>query len=156
LILAVSIESCNSQSQPATTEKSPVCISDSLSKLIHIDSAYTGNINDELKLSGEISFDDNKVVRVFPFSSGQVIQVNVSLGDKVKKGQTLAVIKSADVAGNYADLSTAGTDVTIAKKQLDNAESLYKSGIASEKEYIEAKENYNKAVVAANKVKEQI
>jgi len=156
LILAVGIESCTSQSQPAVTEKNEVCVSDSLSKLIQIDSAYTGNINDELKLSGEISFDDNKVVRVFPFSSGQVIQVNVSLGDKVVKGQTLAVIKSADVAGNYADLSTAGTDVTIAKKQMDNAESLYKSGIASEKEYIEAKENYNKAVVAANKVKEQI
>lgn len=155
-VIAISAAACNGHTQPAPEGKAPVCISDSLARLIHIDSAYIANVDDELKLSGEISFDDNKVVRVFPFSSGQVIQVNVSLGDKVSKGQTLAVIKSADVAGNYADLSSAGTDVTIAKKQMDNEESLYKSGIASEREYIEAKENYNKAVVAANKVKEQI
>ena len=119
-VIAITIAACNGHSQPASVEKAPVCISDSLARLIHIDSAFMANIDDELKLSGEISFDDNKVVRVFPFSSGQVIQVNVSLGDKVSKGQTLAVIKSADVAGNYADLSSAGTDVTIAKKHLDN------------------------------------
>jgi cobalt-zinc-cadmium efflux system membrane fusion protein len=155
-IIAIIMASCNTHSQTVSDTKPPVCISDSLSKLIHIESAYNTTMIDELNLSGEVSFDDNKVVRVFPFSSGQVIRVNVSLGDKVAKGQTLAVIKSADVAGNYSDLSSAGTDVAIAKKNLDNAQSLYQSGIASEREYIEAKENYNKAQVAANKVKEQI
>lgn len=155
-IIAIAIAGCHPHVQSVAKDDPPVCISDSLAKLVHIGTAYNTTITDELKLSGEISFDDNKVVRVFPFSSGQVIQVNVSLGDKVTKGQTLAVIKSADVAGNYADLSNAGTDVAIAKKNLDNAESLYQSGISSEREYIEAKENYNKAIVAANKVKEQI
>lgn len=155
-IITLTIAGCHSRPQTIAANKAPACVSDSLAKLIHIDTAVTGNINDELKLSGEVSFDDNKVVRVFPFSSGQVTQVNVSLGDKVVKGQTLAIIKSADVAGNYADLSSAGNDVTIAKKHLDNAASLYQGGIASEREYIEAKENYNKALVAANKVKEQI
>jgi len=152
----LTIAGCSSRSQTANNPHAPACVSDSLAHIIKIDTAYTGNICDELKLSGEISFDDNKVVRVFPFSSGQVIRVNVSLGDKVAKGQTLAVIKSADVAGNYADLSSAGNDVAIAKKHMDNAASLYQSGIASEREYIEAKENYNKALIAANKVKEQI
>lgn len=156
ILLSLTIASCGSKSPTAPNVHAPACVSDSLAHIIKIDTATTGNIYDQLKLSGEISFDDNKVVRVFPFSSGQVIQVNVSLGDKVAKGQTLAIIKSADVAGNYADLSSAGNDVAIAKKHMDNAASLYQSGIASEREYIEAKENYNKAVIAANKVKEQI
>ncbi len=133
-----------------------VCITDSLSKIIVIDTAITSNIHDELKLSGEINFDDNKVVKVFPFSSGQVVEVKVSVGDKVTKGQTLAIIKSAEVAGNYNDLSASGNDLAIAKKQLDNAASLYQSGIASEREYIEAKENYNKMLASANKIKEQL
>ncbi|MEP7279364.1 MAG: efflux RND transporter periplasmic adaptor subunit, partial [Bacteroidota bacterium] len=149
---------CNNDEQavkkPVAKEK--VCISDSLSKIIHIDTAGIDNVDDVLKLSGEISFNDNKVVKVFPFSSGQVMEVKVSIGDKVIKGQTLAVIRSADVAGNYSDLSTSGNDVTITKKQLDNTESLYKNGIASEREYIEAKENYNKALATANKIKELI
>lgn len=137
-------------------KKDKLCVSDSLEKIIHIDTAGTDNIDDELKLSGEISFNDNKVVKVFPFSSGQVMEVKVSIGDKVAKGQTLAVIRSADVAGNYSDLSTSGNDVAITRKQMENAESLFKNGIASEREYMEAKENYNKALSAANKVKEMI
>ncbi|MEO5685563.1 MAG: efflux RND transporter periplasmic adaptor subunit [Chitinophagaceae bacterium] len=146
----------NSDASKMPEKKEKLCVSDSLAKIIHIDTAGIANIDDELKLSGEVSFNDNKVVKVFPFSSGQVLEVQVSIGDKVAKGQTLAVIKSADVAGNYSDLSTSGNDVAITKKQMDNAESLFKNGIASEREYIEAKENYNKALSAANKVKEMI
>ena len=157
LATAALLSACgNSDANKAPEKKGKLCISDSLAKIIHIDTAGIDNIDDELKLSGEISFNDNKVVKVFPFSSGQVLEVKVSIGDKVAKGQTLAVIKSADVAGNYSDLSTSGNDVAITKKQMDNAESLYKNGIASEREYLEAKENYSKALSNANKVKEMI
>ncbi len=133
-----------------------ICISDSMAKMITIDSATMSNIASELKLSGEVSFDDKKVSKVYPFSSGQVLKVNVSLGDRVSKGQVLAVVKSADVSGNYSDLSTAGNDMAIAKKQMENQQSLYKNGIASERELIEAKENYAKAATSVTKLRNQI
>lgn len=155
IIVAAFLCSCTSR-QPDPEKSTTVCITDSMAKIISIDSAVMGKVGDELKLSGEINFDDRKVSKVYPFSSGQVLQVNVSVGDKVSKGQTLAIIKSADVSGNYSDLSTAGNDVAIAKKQLDNEESLYQNGIASEREWLEAKENYQKAVTAAAKLKNQI
>jgi cobalt-zinc-cadmium efflux system membrane fusion protein len=113
-------------------------------------------MKDELDLSGEVSNDDNNVVKVFPFSSGQVLEVKVSLGDKVSKGQTLAVMRSADIAGNYTDLSSAKSDVAVTKRQLEQAEYLYKNGIASERDYTEAKEAYNKAIAASNKVESQL
>ena len=147
--------SCKSkQTDPPKDER--VCITDSMAKIITIDTAALNTVGDELKLSGEINFDDKKVSKVYPFSSGQVLQVNVSVGGRVSKGQTLAIIKSADVSGNYSDLSTANNDVAIAKKQMDNQQSLFENGIASEREYIEAKENYQKAVTAADKIKNQI
>lgn len=148
--------SCKDKVQGDPDPKKQVCITDSLAKIIHIDTATIANIDDEVKLSGEISFNDNKVVKVFPFSSGKVQEVKVTLGDKVAKGQVLAVIQSADVAGNYADLSSANNDISIAKRQMENTESLYKNGIASEKEYTEAKENYQKALSAGNKLQQQI
>src|ERR1700754_2196597 len=95
LIAAVWLCSCGNDANKTPAKKEKICVSDSLEKIIHIDTAGISNIDDELKLSGEISFNDNKVVKVFPFSSGQVTEVKVSLGDKVSKGQTLAVIKSA-------------------------------------------------------------
>jgi len=156
LIAAATILFSCKGKQPYPEKATAICVTDSMEKIISIDTAIMSSVGDELKLSGEINFDDRKVSKVYPFSSGQVLQVNVSVGDKVSKGQTLAIIKSADVAGNYSDLSTAGNDVAIAKKQMDNEESLFKNGIASEKEYLESKENYQKVVTSATKLKNQI
>ena len=150
------LPACNSSD--AVTEKlerEPL-ISDSTMQFLKMDTVELLNMDEEVKLSAEVSFDENKVVKVYPFSSGQVISVKASLGDYVKAGQTLAIIKSADIAGNYSDLSVAGNDVAIARRSMDNAEHLYHNGIASEKEYLEAKENYNKALATANKIREQI
>src|SRR5471030_2716979 len=104
------LAACKEKKQEAPDNKQ-VCISDSLSKMITIDTAKTTSMKDELTLSGEVSSDDNNVVKVFPFSSGQVTDVKVSLGDRVNKGQTLAIMRSADVAGNYTDLSSTQSDV---------------------------------------------
>ena len=153
---ATILVSCKEKKEAEVDPAQKICITDSMERIIHIDYATTSNIEDALKLSGEISFSDSKVVKVFPFSSGKVLEVKVSQGDKVSKGKVLAVIKSVEVAGNYSDLSISNNDLTIAKKQLDNEESLFKNGIASEREYIEAKENYSKAVTAVQKLKEQI
>lgn len=141
---------------PPVVENKQVCVSDSMARMITIDTAKTTTIKNELSLSGEVSYDDNAVVKVFPFSGGQVLDVKVSLGDKVTKGQTLAIVRSADVAGNYTDLTSSKADMSIAKRQLEQADYLYKNGISSERDYTEAKENYNKAEAAYNKVKEQI
>lgn len=149
------LAACKGKKQEAVESKQ-VCISDSLQKMITIDTAKTTSMKDELSLSGEVSSDDNNVVKVFPFSSGQVTEVKVSLGDRVAKGQTLAIMRSADIAGNYTDLSSTQSDVAVAKRQLDQAEYLYKNGIASERDYTEAKENYNKALAANRKVKSQL
>lgn len=136
--------------------KDPPVISDSLARIIIIDTVKNEYIEDQLSLSGEVNYDDNKVVKIFPNASGQVISVNVSLGDKVRRGETLAVINSADVAGNYADLTTANSDAAIAEKEYKNSEQLYKSGINSEKDFIQSKLEYDKAMNAVRKVQMQI
>jgi len=144
------------EKKPVERKPDRFCLSDSMQRMITIDSAGTCSIDDELHLSGEVSFDENKIVKVFPNSSGQVSEVKVTLGDRVQAGQLLAVIKSADVAGNYNDLSSAEADAKIAKRQMDNQESLFKSGLASQKEYEEAKLQYDKAVSTRNKIQSLI
>ncbi|PWU03786.1 MAG: efflux RND transporter periplasmic adaptor subunit [Bacteroidetes bacterium] len=140
----------------AKEEKKQFCLSDTMQSMIKIDSVRYEPINDELHLSGEVAFDENKIVKVFPNSSGQVLEVKVSFGDKVTAGQVLAVMKSADVAGNYNDLVSAEADLRVAKRQMDNQESLYKNGISSQKEYEEAKGNYEKAEAVKNKIESLI
>ena len=146
---------CGGKKEEAKKE-TQFMLSDTMANMIEIDSVRTCHIDDQITLSGEVSFNENNVVKVFPRSSGQVLQAPVSLGDYVHKGQLLATIRSADVAGNFSDLSSAGADVAIAKRQMESVQSLYKSGISSEREYTEAKQNYEKSLAARNKVQSLI
>lgn len=155
LIALSLLAACKEQKeQKATVQK--FSLSDSMQHLISIDTVSFCGISDELSLSGEVSFNENNMVKIFPRSSGQVIASKVSLGDKVSKGQVLAIVRSADVAGNYSDLSSAKADVAIAKRQMDNAEALYKNGISSEREYTEAKQTYEKTLAGKEKVQATI
>ncbi|MCW3087436.1 MAG: efflux transporter periplasmic adaptor subunit, partial [Sediminibacterium sp.] len=156
LTLCITMAVSCTQEEKAAAEKPPVCISDSMRSRITLDTAVLSNISNELQLSGEVGFDENRVVKVFPFSSGQVQEVKVSLGDRVMAGQVLAVIKSADIAGSYSDLRITGADIAIAKRQLDNTKALYEKGISSQKEYEEASGNYQKAVSTNQKIKDAL
>ena len=52
----------------------------------------------------------------------------------------------------YTDLTSANADVNITKRSMDNAESLYKNGISSQREYEEARQNYEKALAMKEKI----
>src|SRR4051812_10833495 len=95
VLLTCIYPSCKRKEDPVEAPKK-YCISDTMMKMITIDSATSSNITNEITLSGEVSFNENSVVKIFPRSSGQILEVKVSFGDRVKKGQVLAVIRSAD------------------------------------------------------------
>ncbi|MEX6688301.1 efflux RND transporter periplasmic adaptor subunit [Danxiaibacter flavus] len=152
-IFLCSFGSCTSDNaQKHEDLDSAFTLTPAMKGMIKIDTAKISDIADELKLSGEISFDENAVVKVFPSISGVITETKVSLGDKVSKGQVLAVLHSADIAGNYSDLTSSKADVAIAKRELDNAKLLYDKGIASEKDLTEAQNNYTKAMAAQDKL----
>lgn len=152
---ATTIVSCTEKKHSETAPKQ-FCLSDTMQHMIDTGTVSITTVDDEIQLSGEVSFNENKVSHVYSRSSGQVIECKVTAGDKVHAGQILAVVKSADVAANYADLNSAEADIKIAKRQLENAASLYQSGISSEKEYTEAKENYQKALAVKEKIEATI
>ena len=151
LILSIALallSSCEKAKPEAAAEapKKGFCISDTLAKMIKIEDVTTQNIQDELQLNGEVSFNEDKVSKVMSPTGGQVLSVHANLGDYVKKGQVLATLKSIEVASNYNEIATSKVDVDIARKAMESAESLYKTGISSEREYMQAKEEYSKAV----------
>jgi cobalt-zinc-cadmium efflux system membrane fusion protein len=82
--------------------------------------------------------------------SGVAHDVRVQLGDVVSKGQTLAVLKSAEMAGYTKDYISAEADLRSAKRAFESTQDLYKSGLASQKEFEDAQAEYQKAI-AENK-----
>ena len=72
--------------------------------------------------------------------------MDVDLGDYVKQGQTLAVIRSFETADYASQLIQAESNVEVARKGADAAKSAYANGLISEKDFISGQNDLKKAL----------
>ena len=145
--------SCNSKAPTESTNETFV-LSDTMQKRIEISSAEMQPVKAQLRLVGKIIADENKLVEVFPLVGGNVTDVFVELGDYVKQGQVLAIIKSGEIADFERQLIDAQSDCGLAQKNLKVAQDLFESKLASEKDVIAAKNEVSKANAELSRVKE--
>ena len=82
---------------------------------------------------GIVESDPTRTVTVLPAGSGRVRAVKVALGDRVQRGQPLAVIDSPDLAQAYDDNDKAASSATLARKNLGYQEAQFKIGAASQR-----------------------
>jgi len=107
-------------------------------------------------LTGKVDFNQDKQVNIFSLVSGIVQDVKVQLGDYVKAGQVLAVVKSSEMAGYSNNLVIAQSNITTTRKQLEASKELYKSGLASSLDVTTAQSNYDQALSALETAKKII
>jgi membrane fusion protein, heavy metal efflux system len=147
----VLLSGCKNKTQTGLVSEK-FCIPDSLMQMIEIDTVKLSKVENEIKLVGKVSVNEEKIVKIFPLVSGIVKEVKVELGDNVRKGQTLAVIKSSEVANIENDLITAQSNLVVAQKNFSAVDEMYKGGITSEKEYIASQKEVLKAESELNRV----
>ena len=138
------IAGCKSH-QVGSAESPQFSLSDSLLKTLQIDTVERCQMVNAITLTGKISFDEDKVAKIFPMVSGNITGVNVQLGDQVNKGQILGTIHSGEMAGYGTDLITSKTNLLMAKKNLDVSEDMFKSGLLAQKDLVTAREMYDQA-----------
>src|SRR6478609_6998947 len=136
LLLTIVASSCSHEEDKPTETK--FRLTETLSKEKELGEVILQTVETELILTGKISFNEDKVARVFPLAGGFVRDLNVELGDHVKKGEVMAVIRSPEIAGFAREGSAALSHVHVAEKNSQVAEELYKSGNVSEVELINA------------------
>jgi cobalt-zinc-cadmium efflux system membrane fusion protein len=129
-------------------------LTDTMMSHIRLSEAKTESIKSQIKLAGKIIADENKLVEVFPLVGGNVADVHVELGDYVKKGQILAVIKSGEVADFERELIDANSDLLVAQKNQKVAEDLFDSKLISEKDVLSAKNEVAKVQAEINRLKQ--
>jgi len=103
---------------------------------------------------GDVSFDENNVVRIYPIVSGTVERVDVSLGDYVQRGQLLATLLSTDITTFQRDYNVAKADLEVAEKNMTRSQELYNSGMMSEKDFAESRKDYTNAQSDFNEKKQ--
>jgi cobalt-zinc-cadmium efflux system membrane fusion protein len=145
-------ESCTVKDNKSE-EKGKYIIPDSLLKTIKIDTVQRCQLVNAITLTGSVDFDQDHQVNIFPLVSGNIQDVKVQLGDHVTAGQTLAIVKSGEMATYSNNLIVAETNVTATKKQLDASKDLFSSGLASQLDVTNAQVNYDQAVAQLQMVK---
>jgi cobalt-zinc-cadmium efflux system membrane fusion protein len=101
----------------------------------------------ELSATGVVNPDVSRSVPVVSLAAGRVTDLRARLGDRVRKGQLLLRIQSADVATAFADYRKSIADRDLAQKQLDRASELFDRGAIAKKDLEVAQNAGDKARV---------
>jgi len=128
-------------------------LTETISKGKEMAKASLQTVESELMLTGKITFNEDKVARVFPLAGGFVRDLNVELGDHVKKGQAMAIIRSPEIAGFTREGHAAESQVRVAEKNSYVATELYKTGNISEVELINAQKALENAKAELARIK---
>jgi cobalt-zinc-cadmium efflux system membrane fusion protein len=121
-------------------------VTDTLINSLLIDTVKAADAISQLTLTGSIAPDENKMVKIFPLVSGVAQDIKVQLGDVVQKGQVLAVMHSAEMAAFTKDYISSEADIRNTKRTMESTQDLYKSGLASQKDFEQAQSDYQKAM----------
>jgi cobalt-zinc-cadmium efflux system membrane fusion protein len=85
----------------------------------------------EREAVGNIAFDDDRSVQVYPPNQGKIIELFADLGDNVVKGQKLYTINSPDLIQAESALIQSAGVLELTTKALERARKLYETqGIA--------------------------
>lgn len=147
LLLTLLAATCRPASPPEQTE-APFELSDQQLQTLAVDTVRYGQVTEELKFNGLVNFNPDKVANIFPLISGIAQNVNAKLGDYVRAGQVLGTVRSSDVANFDNAVAQAKAQVAVTKKQLQQQQDLFGSGLASQVDVTAAQANYDQAVAA--------
>ena len=150
------LQACDKENVPHAEKVSSnglIRLAEDQLRFIKTDSVREMEDINELTLNGKISFDQNHVAQVYPITGGLVSRVFVSVGDKVQKGQALAEITGGDVSAVSNEYEIAKANTSLAKKSLDAANELFKTNVYSEKDLLNAQNDYRKALADEEKAK---
>lgn len=102
-----------------------------------------------LRLTGEVRFDERRVGHVSTQVEGLVRKVHVALGDRVKAGQPLLEIESVVVGEGQSAAAEANGLLELSRRNFTRVAELRAENIASEKEYLLAKQELEAAEIRA-------
>lgn len=151
LILLFSTSACKKEETNSDVKETFV-MSDKMLSTTKTATAQEEFLKNQLNFFGKITSDNNKFVEIYPVVGGNVIKVNVELGDYVNKGQVLAIIRSTEVASFEKELDDAKNDVTVAQNKYKVAKELFDGKLVTEKDVVEAKSELEKAKSQLNRI----
>lgn len=123
---------------------------------ITVESAGPAPIRSALQLPGEIRFNADRTAHVVPRVAGIVERVSADLGQQVKRGQVLAVLSSATVSEQRAELQTAEKRRALADTTHQRERQLWEQKISPEQDVLAARQALDEAEIAVANARQKL
>lgn len=123
---------------------------------VSVEAAGAAQIRVSLQLPGEIAFNEDRTAHVVPRVGGVVEQVAVSLGQKVSKGQVLAVISSSSVSDQRAELQAAQKRLQLARTTYEREKQLFEQRISPQQDVQQAEQAMREVEIAVANARQKL
>ena len=152
--LGVLAGACSRSAQVAGTEEPGMFLTDSLKRVVSVDTVHCRPVADELTLTGRVAFNPEKVAQVYPIFGGTVVEVRAEIGDYMRRGDVLAVIRSGEVAEYEKQRKESQHRLALARRNLHSVQDMAASGMVSEKDVMQARKEVGEAEAEAERLAE--
>src|SRR5690606_4145496 len=132
---------CQNREEFKAVQKEQFCLDKKTKNIIEISSVTKENVTEGIHLTGSIEANPDKVINFVSLVNGIISNTYFSLGDVVTKGQVLAEMQSTELSSLQAELSSLKAQIDVAKVDLNAKEQMFKDGISSNRDLIEAQNN---------------
>ncbi len=126
-------------------EKIVIPESSPLRKRLTVTPAQAEEVSARLVLPGIVESDPARTAAVLTPLGGRILEIKVALGDRVRRGQVLAVIDSPDLGQAYDDNDKAADIFQLAQKNLARQEEQFKLGTVSTRDLDQARSDNTQA-----------
>jgi len=109
-----------------------------------------------VETSGMIDVPPENRASVMAFMGGFVKQTSLLVGDKVKKGQLLVVLENQEFLKMQQEYMEVFNQLDYLKAEFERNETLFEEKIASQKNFLQAKSNYETAKARYQGLQEQL
>lgn len=123
---------------------------------ITLDTAGPARIVSSLELLGEVKLNQDRAVVLTPRLAGVVEAVRVNAGDRVARGQVLAVLSSPALADQRAELLAAQRRLALARTTHEREKKLWEDKISAEQDYLAARQAFHEAEIAADSARQKL
>ncbi|QOJ14961.1 MAG: efflux RND transporter periplasmic adaptor subunit [Planctomycetia bacterium] len=104
----------------------------------------------------EITYNHNRMARLGSRAPGVLREIDGDLGERVRAGQTLALIDSAELASAKADYLTAAESRSFWQERHDRDRELNAQNLVSWREYTETQTRLNEAGISLSRARQRL
>lgn len=110
----------------------------------------------KLQLLGEVRYNADRTVQIVPRLAGRVESVVVSAGERVKKGQIMAVLSSQALADQRGELLAAQQRLALARSTFEREKALWEEKISAAQDYLQARTALQEAEIAVQGAQQKL